>query len=179
MKHEVTAEYTEALVKTATRRFLAKLLGWDYLVAWLVILSAVVVLVVLGQRGWLVGALGAVLMIGALVAGIVRVVAHRRALGTLRKMNNPVATFTFDDVGICVSSDLSTGTLKWQAVEKLWCFPEAWLLFIGKGVYSTLPTACLTEEVKQFIVEKLKGQGTTIFQQTDRTRLRLGRADAA
>ena len=58
MKYEVTAEYTEALVKTSTRHFIRKFLGWDYLAVWQVMLAAVVALRALGQRGWLVGALG-------------------------------------------------------------------------------------------------------------------------
>ena len=165
MKHEVVATYTEAVVKTATRRFIGKFLGWDYLIVWEVMLVAFVVLLTFGERGWLVGALGMLIVLSAAVAVMVWVTFHRRALGTFRKMTNPVANFTFDDDGIAVSSELSTGTLKWQAVQKLWCFPEAWLLFVAKGVYSTLPTACLTPEVQQFIVEKLKNQGTKIFQQ--------------
>lgn len=172
MKHEVPAEYTEALVKTVTRRFIHKFLGWDYIAVWLVTLASFVVLLALGQRDWLVGALGTLLLLSAGVAVIVWVTFHRRALVTFRKMRTPVATFTFDDDGIAVSSDLSTGTLKWQAVQNLWCFPEAWLLFVAKGVYSTLPTACLTEDVKQFIIAKLKEQGTRISQKPDRTRLR-------
>lgn len=164
MKYEVTVEYSEELIKTATRRFLAKLLGWDYLVAWLVMLAALIVLLCLGQRGWFVGALGAVLVIAALVAVMVWVVFHRRALTTLRRMETPKALFVFDDDGIAVTSDLSSGNLKWQAIQKLWCFPEAWLLFFAKGVYSTLPTGCLTDEIKQFIVGKLKEQGTRISQ---------------
>lgn len=172
MRYEVTAQYSEALVKTVTRRFLAKFFGWGYLIACLVVLAGVIVLVALGQRGWFVGALGAVAVVAVLVAVRAWVVFHRRALGTLRRMNNPVATFTFDDDGIAVSSDLSTGTLKWQAVHKLWCFPEAWLLFVAKGVYSTLPTACLTEEVKHLIVHKLKEQGTEISRQPGRAQPR-------
>ena len=99
MKHEVTAEYTEALVKTATRRFIRKFLGWDYLALWLVMLAAFTVLLALGQCGWLAGALGMLIVLSAGVAVMVWVTFHRRALGTLRKMTPPVATFTFDDDG--------------------------------------------------------------------------------
>lgn len=165
MKYEVTAEYTEALVKTATRRFIGKFLGWDYLAVWLVMLAVFIVLFALGQRGWLVGALGMLIALSAGLAVMVWITFHRRALGTFRKMTTPVATFTFEDDSIAVASDLSTGTLKWTAIQKLWCFPEAWLLFVAKGVYSTLPTACLTAEVQQFIIEKLVKQGTAIVRQ--------------
>ena len=164
MKHKVTAEYDEALVKTVTRRFLAKFLGWDYLAVLLALLAMLIVLLSVGSRGWFVGALGAIVVISALIAITVWIVFCRRALGTLRKMSDPTATFVFDDDGIAVSSDISSGTLKWQAVQKLWCFPEAWLLFVAKGVYSTIPTAGLTDEVKRFIISKLKEQGTRISQ---------------
>ena len=62
MKYEVTAEYTEELAKMATRRFLAKFLR-SGLMAWMVLLPCVVLLVSRGQRGWFVGAAGAVLVI--------------------------------------------------------------------------------------------------------------------
>ena len=164
MKYEAIAEYSEVLVRTATRRYLVKFLGWKNLIVWLVGLAALIILLAQGQRDWFVGVLGAVLVFMALVAVMVCVVFHRRALGTLRRMGKPVATFTFDDSGIGIASNLSTGTVKWQAVQKLWCFPEAWLLFFAKGVYSTIPTACLTGETKNFIVKKLQEQGTKISQ---------------
>ena len=162
MEYEVTVEYTEKLVKTATRRFLVKFLGWDFLAAWSVLLAALITLVCLGKRDWFVGAIGAVLGLSALLALIVWIVFHRRALSTLRKMQNPKAIFVFDDEGIAVTSDLSSGKVMWPAVEKLWCFPEAWLLFFTKGAYSTLPTAYLSNEVKDLIIRKLKQQGVKI-----------------
>jgi hypothetical protein len=164
MKYEVKAEYTETLVKTATRRFICKFLGWDYVAMCMVMLVASIVLLALGRRDWLVGALGMLTVLSTGMAVMLWLTFHRRALATLRKMTTPAATFTFDDDGIAVFSDLSTGMLKWRAVQKVWCFPEVWLLFVDKGVYSTLPTACLTDAVKTFIIERLKEQGTKISQ---------------
>ena len=164
MKHEVKAKYDEALVRTATRRFLTKFLGWDYPAVLIVLLASLIVLLCLGSRGWFVGAIGAVFVIGTLVAVTVWVTFHRRALGALRRMSEPSASFVFDDDGITVASDLGSGTIKWQAVQKLWCFSEVWLIFVGKGAYSTLPTACLTSDARQFIVEKLHEHGTKISQ---------------
>jgi len=164
MKHEVMAEYTEELVKSAARRCLMKSLGWDYGVVWLVMLAGLVVLLCRGERGWFVGAVGAVLVIAAFVAITGWVVMQRRALGALRRMGGSKVTWGFDDDGITVTSDVSSGSFKWQVIQKLWCFPEVWLLFVGKGAYSTLPTAGLTDEARRFIVAKLKEHGARVSQ---------------
>jgi hypothetical protein len=162
MTYEITVTYTESLVRTATRRFLVKFLGWDYLAVCLLMLICLGVLVALGQRGWFVGAAGAVLALAILVAVSVIIGYHRRATSALRKMRTPQAKWVFDDDGIAVESDVSAGRAKWRAIEKLWCFPEVWLLFVARGVYSTLPVDALSEETKAFILHKLQEAGAKI-----------------
>ena len=162
MTYEITVTYTESLVRTATRRFLMKLLGWDYLAVCLLMLAGLGVLVALGQRGWFVGAVGAVLALAVLVAASTTIAYHRRATSALRKMKTPQAKWVFDDEGIAVESDVSAGRVKWRAIEKLWCFPDVWLLFVAKGVYSTLPANDLPDETKAFILNKLQEAGAKI-----------------
>jgi RNase P protein component len=41
-------------------------------------------------------------------------------------------------------------------IEKIWEYPSVWLVFIVKQGYTTLPTANLDEELKQFIAEKVR-----------------------
>jgi hypothetical protein len=164
MTYEITVEYTEALVKRATRRFLVKFLGWDFLVVCLLMFISLGALVALGQRDWFVGAVGAVLLIAVLVGVAVIIVYHRRSMTALRKMKTPQAKWRFDEDGIGVETDLSTGSIKWRAIEKLWCFPEVWLLFTGKGVYSTLPASSLSHELKTFIINKVQETGAKISQ---------------
>lgn len=162
MKYEVTAEYTEQLVKTATRRFLSKLLGWEYSMLWAAMLAVFIALGYRGGHAWPMGACGSIAAILPLLYVLVHHAYSRRAIIAFRKRENPQTTFSFDDEGIGASSELATGHVKWPAVEKLWCFPEAWLVFLGKNSYWTLPTTCLTDDIKQFITNKLKEHGKVV-----------------
>ena len=164
MKYEITAQFDEAFVRRTTRQFLIKFLGWDYFVVLVLMAISLIVMLALGMRGWFVGAVGAVTVMATGVAVAVWHSHMRRALTTLRKMTKLEAEFAIDDSGISVSSDLGSGTINWQALQKMWCLPEAWLFFVAKGAYSTIPTACLTPPAKQFILDKLNENNVKISQ---------------
>ena len=60
---------------------------------------------------------------------------------------------------VTADSELGAATVGWKSIEKIWEFPEAWLLFVGKQQYVTVPLPALTEELKKAIkteVEKNK-----------------------
>jgi hypothetical protein len=162
MKYEVTAEYSEALIMTAVRRFIANYLGWRDAIVWSLLLIVLVVLLRNGERGWLVGALGMTLLVSMVVALTVYVKFRRNALAIFRAMTTGKAQFVFDEEGVSAASDLGTGTFKWRVIRKVWRFPEAWLLFYSNGTYSTLPTACLSEELQAFILDRVEEVGGKI-----------------
>jgi hypothetical protein len=162
MRYEVTAEYSDALVRTASRRFLVKFFGWQFLGIWFFMLACLVLLLALGEHGWLAGVLGAPLILAPIAVASVSIGCYRRALTALRKLGTPRVQWVFDDTGISVQSDLSTGSIKWPMVERLWCFPEVWLLFVAKGVYSMLPVSCLSEDLQSFILQKAQEAGIRI-----------------
>ncbi|HVP10396.1 MAG TPA: YcxB family protein [Phycisphaerae bacterium] len=162
MKYEVTAEYSEELIKAAVRRFITKHLGWKDAIAWSLMLIVFIVLLRNGECGWLLGALGATLFMFTAVAIAVYVKFRRNALSAFRAMTTGKAQFVFDEEGFSVASDLGTGTFKWRIIRKIWRFPEAWLLFYSSGTYSTLPTACLSDELKAFILTKVEATGGKI-----------------
>jgi hypothetical protein len=164
MKYDITAQFDEAFVRRTTHRFLIKFLGWDYFVVLVFMVISLIAMLVLGMNGWFVGVVGAVTVMATGVAVAVWHTQMNRALTTLRRMTNPEAQFIIDDSGIAVSSDLGSGSITWQAFQKMWCFPEAWLLFVSKGAYSTMPTACLTPSAKQFILDKLNENNIKISQ---------------
>jgi hypothetical protein len=100
MRYEVTAEYSESLVRTASRRFLIKFFGWDLLVAWLVGLA---LLLALGAYGWLTGLFGTLLVLTTILVVAFPIAYYRRGLALLRKMKTPRVQWVFDDAGISVS----------------------------------------------------------------------------
>lgn len=162
MPYEVMVTFTEDHIRTATRRFFLKTLGWDYFVAWVLLLAVFVILIAEGDRSWFVGVLGAMLVGSALVAVAFWLVYRRRGMAILRRMKNPTVHYVFDEDGVLVRSDLSEGRTKWSAFRELWRFPEVWLLFLVRGVYATLPTEALSDEIGRMIVEKMNAQGSRI-----------------
>ena len=166
MKYEITAMFDEEFVRRTTRRFLLKSLGWDYFAAFFILLAIFIGMLGVGKRDWMVGALGTIVFFGFAIAVTVWCIYMRRALSTFRKMQTPEVRFAIDASGISVSSELGSGSINWQAIQKMWCLPEAWLLFVSKGAYSTIPTACLPPEAKQLIVDKLTQHGAKISQRT-------------
>jgi hypothetical protein len=121
-----------------------------------------VYLLAVGEYDWLTGVFGSLLGLTTVFVVAFSIACYRRMLAAFRKMKTPRAQWVFDDAGISVQSDMSTGSIRWPIVERLWRFPEVWLFFVAKGVYSTLPVSCLSEELQAFILQKAQEAGTRI-----------------
>ena len=155
MKYEITAEFTPTTVKTVARRFVLRLLGTGYFVAVVVIAIALLYLAMRRENYWPTGAIGAVFVFSILFPVVLWWKTERSGLSRLRRMSSPTVKFLFDDKGITVDSELGEATVGWISIEKIWEFPEAWLLFVGKQQYVTVPIAPLSEELKRYIKEKV------------------------
>jgi hypothetical protein len=159
MKYEITADFTPETVKTVARRFVLRFLGVGYFVALAIMTLAIFYLASRRVNEWTTGAIGAVLGMGILFPAFLWWKTERSGLDRLRRMSAPRVKFVFDDRGITADSELGVATVGWKSIEKIWEFPEAWLLFVGKQQYVTVPLYALTEELKKFIkneVEKNK-----------------------
>ena len=156
---EIRVRYSEALIKRITRRFWVRFIGWHGFAAVGLMSAALAYLVAVGDRSWYVPAFGAVLAVGVFVGTAVYFVYRQRAMSTLQRMADPTAIFTFSDSGFSSRSELGGGDLSWRAVTQVWAFPEAWLLFVSKGIYVTIPTESLPEGTRQLIRAKVREQG--------------------
>jgi hypothetical protein len=74
-------------------------------------------------------------------------------------MSDPSAIFTFTDAGVSAKTDLGSSELNWRCITKVWMFPEAWLLFVDKGLYITVPTAGLPDQARELIRNKVGACG--------------------
>ena len=151
MRTEIIAEFGPAMVRTVARRFVVRLLGTGYFVAVAAMVVAFLYLATCGVNDWTTGAIGAVLGLGVLFPVVFWWKTERSGLCRLRRMSSPTVKFVFDDKGITVDSELGAATVGWKSIEKIWELPEAWLLFVGKQQYVTVPLVALTEELKQSI----------------------------
>ncbi len=160
---QIQVRYTEALVKRATMRFWTRFIGWQRVVVLVLLAVLLTHLIIVGDSSWYVGVLGSVLAIAVISGSSVYFVYRRRALATLRRMNEPTATFSFSDTGLSTRSNLGGGDIAWRAVTRVWTFPEVWLLFVAKGMYITIPTESLTDDVRQFITNKVREHGGKVL----------------
>ncbi len=74
-------------------------------------------------------------------------------------MESPQAIWRFTDDAFSVGSDIGQAEFSWRIVKKLWRFDDVWLLFYTNQTYSTLPVGEIPDEVKQFIVDRIRSHG--------------------
>jgi membrane associated rhomboid family serine protease len=159
MTYEITVNYTEALIRRITRRFVNRFLGLSFYLALGILGASALFFVIQGNTGWIVGLAGAVFGMGVAIVVLLHTVPIRSAVAILRRMPSQSTTFVFDDDGISIRNETGAGVGKWWVIKKVWKFPEAWLLFHAKNVYWTLPIAMVSEEMKAFIESKVKEGG--------------------
>lgn len=162
MKYETKAHYSDRLIRSVTRQFLRRYLGLDYYVVLVLMAMVFVYMILVGDRSWYVGVVGALVVLGIGVAIASWVTYHQRAFAAFRRMSKPEVNFTFDDDGIAFVSDLGEGRMKWNALREIWFLNDAWLIFVDRGVYSTLPADCLTAEIRDFIQAKAREHGVKL-----------------
>lgn len=151
MEYCITAEYSPELIKTVSRRFVLRFLGVGYFIALAVLIIFVGYLTLNKMNDWITGALSVVLAFGIVVPFALWWKTERTGLARLKQMDKPTVKFEFNDKGITADSELGKATVGWKSVEKIWEFPNAWLLFVGKQQYNTIPTSALSNDLKNFI----------------------------
>ncbi|MES2889628.1 MAG: YcxB family protein [Pseudomonadota bacterium] len=162
MSHQATLVYAEPLLREAVLAFWRRTVGVGYLVVLIALVLTLGALLVQGQRSWLVGMLATTVALGVAFAALLFAVHHRRALRKLREMGEPLATFRAEAASFTLSSGRGTATLPWSAVKALWQFPEVWLMLYSKAQFSTLPVACLSPEMRAYVVQRIEAAGGKI-----------------
>jgi len=156
----IEAQFTSDTIKTVSRRFVLRLLGAGYFVALTIMAIALAYLTSCRVNDSTTGAIGAVLGMGVLFPAALWRKTERGGLKRLRRMTTPHVILIFDDKGVTADSELGAATVGWKSIEKIWEFPEAWLLFVGKQQYVTIPISALTENLKKCIKAKVEENNT-------------------
>ena len=164
MLYQTTLIYTEPLLRQAVWRFWRRSVGWGFFVALVLLAGVVLFLWWRGDRSWLLGATGTVLVLGLVVIAALYVSHFRNTLGTFRAMGPATATMQMDEASFTVSSSLGSTTMPWTAVNELWQFPDVWLLMYSKAQFSTLPLASLPPDVQSFILQRVQAAGAKVVQ---------------
>ena len=164
MEYRVTVKYTPKLIKFAARQFWWRSIGIGGFITFALMVALFAYLLIIGDRSWLLGITGATVLLSFLFGVAAYRIFLARPLEKFWKLNDAAATFRFSDTGIGVESAIGTTEISWTFIEKIWMFADVWLIFYPKQGYSTLPVAGLDEELKQFILSRVRESGGKIIQ---------------
>jgi hypothetical protein len=120
------------------------------------------VLLLGGNRSWIVGVEASALAVGIGFAIAIYAVHYRNAMTRFRALVSGKATFIAQDDGLSFSSELGSTTLPWSAVTEVWRFERVWLLLFSKAQFSTLPLASIPPEMQSFLLQRVEASGGKI-----------------
>ncbi len=115
-----------------------------------------------GDLDWLTIALLAFASTTTFILLIVYVLSQRRAVVGLRRFKPPEVAFKFSDDGFTTASSIAETAIRWNAIQKLWRFPEVWLLFVTPSQYVTLPVDQIPVDLQADILAKIRSVGATV-----------------
>jgi hypothetical protein len=151
----VTVTYTPALMSRAVACAWRRQIGWRGVVVFGLLVGCIVVLWAMdGWSSYAIVTVTAAVLLLVVFLGVYAMHRHR-VLKHLQRLEGGFVEFAFDDDGLGITNSLGSSTLKWTTFEKLWQFPDVWLLFISKGQYIILPTAELPPEALALVEEKV------------------------
>lgn len=156
MQREVTVTYSPEIIRFAVWKFWTRSIGLGTFIAFIILCIAFLVVLMSGDRSWLLGFMGAAVLVCAFVLILTYFLCLNRSMDKFKQMEKPTAKFSFTDEYIGIESDMGKSELSWKLIQKVWQYPSVWLVFLEKQSYITLPTESIDEELKQFIILKLK-----------------------
>ena len=156
MNREITVSYSPELIKFAVWKFWTRNIGLKNFVIFAVVCVAFILVLWGGDRSWFLGFLGAAIVFSFGIGCMSYYMSLRNSMEKFNRMETPTAKFRFTDERIGIESNIGWTELSWKMIEKIWEYPSVWLVFIAKQGYVTLPTANLDDELKQFIVRKVR-----------------------
>jgi hypothetical protein len=162
MQHRTTLRYTERLIAQAVRLYWRKTVGLGLFVAVGLMIAFLAWRIIDGDRSWVVGLVGAVVLLGVFMPLAVYAVHYRNSMGKFREMSQPVAELVAGQDAITISSDRGSSSLRWELVKEVWCFESLWLLLFSKSQFVTLPLENLPGPMQAFILERIKATGGKI-----------------
>jgi len=157
MTYEITVSYTLDLLKVANQRFWIRSLGVGKPLGFLIAILAFGKLVLMGDKSWITGFLGALIVVLFAILAAAYILLMKRAQSQYDEMKDKVVHFTFTDESVETNSDLVMGRVPWTQFVKIWKYREFWLLFYTQNRFVTLPIEQVDAPVRELIDRKLGG----------------------
>lgn len=86
----------------------------------------------------------------------------RRAFYRYGQMQSKLVSYRFTEEGLGAKTDLGSGEISWQMLDRVQRYPDVWLLFFGRRDYVYLPVAEMTEPLKDYLLQQAERQGVKV-----------------
>ena len=151
--------YTESLVRLAVWRFSARVIGWIYPLAVVLVLAWIVFDLLRGDHSWLVGAMGAVLAIALIFPLVIYRNQLSAALFKFRALQGEPAVFQISESSFTIRSAAGSAELPWSAITEVWRYDDCWLLLFSKAHFMTFPLENVTSKMQSSVLERIREKG--------------------
>ena len=159
MQFEATVEETPRVYRQAVVRFWVRFCGRDFTLGLIAAVACAILWAGLEYRHWAVAAVGGIAFFFVFGTLSVLMMYLARARREVREIDDNSVEWTFSDDGICRRSESGDMAVSWASVDKLWRFPDVWLVFMGEPSYSMLPRESLTPLMEGFIANMVQRHG--------------------
>jgi YcxB-like protein len=155
---DVTLHYTEPLVRHAVWRFCWRKVGWIYPIALLVMIVSLGIIIGQGDRSWIIGVHGTILLLAMLVPVLLYRTQRSAALARYRALAGGPASFAATDEMITIRSAGGMAEFPWRTITGIWQYDDCWLLLMG-GHFITFPLVGVSSEARAFLAERVLANG--------------------
>jgi hypothetical protein len=162
MQHEPTLVYTVPLLREAVLGFWRRSVGIGVLIVFPFLAAMLALDLASGDRSWRVGVLGSVLLLGVAMVAAIYFVHYANAIRKFKDMGAPQATLSTSESSFTVVSGAGSSTLPWSSVTEVWKLKRCWLLLFSKAQFITLPLACVPDEMRAFVLQRIVAAGGKI-----------------
>src|SRR6266508_5520735 len=148
----ITFNLSEDLAKRAVRHFWLRQFGLQGFAIYGLCTILLLYFIVTDNINWFAWVF-AIVVVGACILYPATYIFHlKRVKQELRAFSSPTIVWNISADGLISRSALGSSSVKWEAMKRLWCFPDMWLIFFSKygEQFAILPTAALDEETAQF-----------------------------
>ena len=159
MEHQAKLQYDTSLLREALFGFWWRTVTSRLLIALVICVAGFVYFWVNGDRSWLIGAFGAVLVFCVGMIAAVYFVHSGNMKRKFRDMGQPEATFTASESSFSVASGAGSSTMPWSSVTDVWKLKRCWLLLFSKAQFITVPLAGVPDEMRAYILQRVAAAG--------------------
>jgi YcxB-like protein len=154
----VTLHYDEPLVRRAVRRFCLRTIGWLYFAGLFAVGCAMALMLVSGERSWVIGAIGTILAIALAVPGLLYRNQLSGALARFRALDGKPASFQATDAMVTIRSSGGMAEFPWRTITGIWKYDDCWLLLMG-GHFITFPLAAVSLDAQAYVTDRVVTNG--------------------